>query len=123
MFNTIVRKSQKIVGTVKNRLAPAAAELKLRQQFAFEILHPQVELVKRSPSMQIAVGAAISSLILSGNLASAAGLAGAWFCSKPLIHAVAGGVGAVGMVDAGLLAAIQRLRTIQAQPSQTSIAS
>ena len=111
MFNTIMHTGQHVLGTVKNHLAPAAAELKARQQFAFSILHPQVEIVKRSPTTQLTVGTAISGLVLSGNLGTAASLAGAWLCSKPLTYAVAGGVGAMGMADAKLLAAIQQLQT------------
>ena len=52
------------------------SQLKTRQQVAFEILHPQVEIAKRSPTVQIAVDAAISGLVLTGNLACTAGLAG-----------------------------------------------
>ena len=76
--------------------------------------------MKRSPTAQIAVGAAITGLVVSGNLASAAGLAGAWIFSKPLTHAVAGGVGAIGLVDAKLLAALQRIQAGQVEPGSRS---
>ena len=117
MFNTIARKSQKIVQSTKSRLAPVAAELRLRRQVAFSVLHPQVEIVKRSPTSQIAVGAAITCLALTGNLASAASLAGAWFFSKPLTRAVASGVGAIGLVDAKVLAALERIQAMQVEPA------
>lgn len=103
MLNKMMRKARKTLGTMKDH--PTAVELRAREKLAFEILHPQVELVKRSPTAQIAVGTVISSLVLTGNLASAASLAGAWFFSKPLTHAVAGGVAGVGLIDAKLLAA------------------
>ncbi|MEI8376432.1 MAG: hypothetical protein WCJ35_26750 [Planctomycetota bacterium] len=116
MLNKVIKKSRKVLVIVNNRFAPTAAELKARQQVAFSILHPQVEIVKRSPMAQFAVGTAISGLILSGNLASAAGLAGAWIFAKPLTHAVAGGVGAVGLIDSRMLAALERLQSMQAEP-------
>ena len=106
--------------TLKNRLAPAAAELKVRQQVAFEILHQQVEIVKHSPTVQIAVSTAISGLIITGNLVSAASLAGAWFFSKPLTHAVASGVGLAGLADSRLAEALLRL---QAEPEPVRIAN
>ncbi len=117
MFTTIAGQSRKILGTLQNRLAPTAAELKARQRVAFSVLHPQVQTAKRLPPLQIAVAAAISGLVLSGNLASAAGLAAAWCFSKPLTQAVAGGVGAVGLVDARLLATLQRLQQTQFEPA------
>ena len=115
-MNKVIKKSRKALVIVNNRFAPTAAELKGRQQVAFSVLHPQVEIVKRSPMAQIAVGAAVSGLVLTGNLASAAGLAGAWFCSKPLTHAVAGSVAGIGLIDAKLLAALERLQSMQAEP-------
>ena len=116
MLSRVIKKSRRAFTTVNNHFAPTASELKGRQQVAFSVLHPQVETVRRSPMAQIAVGAAVSGLVLTGNLASAAGLAGAWFCSKPLTHAVAGGVAGVGMLDCRMLAALERLQSMQAEP-------
>ena len=113
MLSRVIKKSRRAFTTVNNHFAPTASELKGRQQVAFSVLHPQVETVRRSPMAQIAVGAAVSGLVLTGNLASAAGLAGAWIFAKPLTHAVAGGVGAVGFVDAKLHAAIRQLESMQ----------
>ena len=109
MFTTIMHTSQKILGVVKSH--PIATELAARETLAFSILHPQVEIAKRSPTAKIVVGTAFSGLIVTGNLGTAASLAGAWLCSRSLTRAVAGGVGAVGMADAKLLAAIQQLQT------------
>ncbi|MEI8376103.1 MAG: hypothetical protein WCJ35_25065 [Planctomycetota bacterium] len=123
MLSRVIKRSRKALTLVNNRFAPTAAELKARQQVAFSVLHPQVEIMKRSPMAQFAVGTAISGLVLSGNLASAAGLAGAWIFAKPLTHAVAGGVAGVGLIDAKLLAAIERLQSMQFEPAEAIITS
>ena len=123
MLSRVIKKSRKALVIVNNHFAPTAAELKGRQQVAFSVLHPQVEIVKRSPMAQIAVGAAVSGLVLTGNLASAAGLAGAWIFSKPLTHAVAGGVAGVGMLDCRMLAALERLQAMQFEPAEAIITS
>ena len=96
MLNKVMRKARKTLGTMKDH--PAAVELRAREKLAFEILHPQVELVKRSPTAQILAGTALTAAILTGHWGTAAAIAGGWFGSKPLTHAVAGGVAGVGMV-------------------------
>ena len=96
---------------------PAAAELKTRQQVAFSVLNPQIQIVKRSPTAQIVVGTIVTAAIVTGNWGTAAVVTGCWLGSKPLTHIVAGGVGGVGMVDAKLLAAIDRLQALQAEPA------
>ena len=117
MFTIVTGKGRKAFGIVKNRLAPTAAELKLRQQVAFEMLHPQVQAVKTSPTVQIVAGTVISGLFLAGQWGTAAVLAGAWFGAKPLTKVIAGGVGAIGLVDAKLLAALGRFQAMHAEPA------
>ena len=96
---------------------PITAEFNAREKLAFEILHPQVQVVKNSPTAQIVAGTIIGGLFLTGNWGTAAAVAGCWLGSKPLTHFVAGGVSCVGAVDARLSAAIQRLQAMQAQPA------
>ncbi len=115
MLNKMMRKARKTLGTMKDH--PTAVELRAREKLAFEILHPQVQVVKNSPTLQIVAGTIIGGLFLTGNWGTAAAVAGCWLGSKPLTHLVAGGVSSVGMVDARLLAAIQRLQAIQAEPA------
>jgi len=117
MFNTIVCKSRRVLSVAKARLAPTTAELKTRKKIAFSILHPQVEIVKRSPTAQIVAGTIISAAIVSGNWGTAAVVGGCWLGSKPLTHAIAGGAAGVGMVDAKLQAAIQQLNAMQVEPA------
>jgi uncharacterized membrane protein YfbV (UPF0208 family) len=101
---------------LKTRLNPTTAELKTRQKFAFLILDPQVQVVKNSPTAQIVFGTVVSAAVLTGNWATAAVVAGCWFGSKPLTHAVPGGVAGVGLVDGKLLTAIGQLQSLQAEP-------
>ncbi len=117
MVNSIARRGRRALGIVKDRLTPTAAELKARQQLAFSVLDPQVRIVKRSPTAQIAFGSVVSGLLLTGNWGTAAVVTGCWLGSRPLTHVVAGGVGAVGLVDAKLLAAIERLQATQIEPA------
>jgi hypothetical protein len=84
------------------------AELKQRHDSAFSVLNAQVEAAKQSPSVQITTGVTIVGLLFSGRWASAAGLAGAWIGSRPLVHVAAGGVACVGMLDVRVKAAVQR---------------
>ena len=66
-----------------------AVELQLRQQAAFEALHPAVQELKASPTAQIVVDATITGLALLGRWSAAASLAAAWFASKSFTCAVA----------------------------------
>ena len=111
MLNKTIRKGRKIIGSMKNHRV--TAELKAREEFVFSILNPQVETVKKSPTAQILAGTALTAAVLSGHWGTAAAIAGGWFGSKPLTHAVAGGVAGVGMVDAKLRAAIEQLEAMQ----------
>ena len=111
MLNKTIKKGRTIVGKMKNH--PIAVELRAREKTAFEILHPQVEIVKRSPTAQIVAGTALTAAVLSGHWSVAAVIASGWFGSKPLTHAVAGGVAGVGMVDAKFRAAMERLQAMQ----------
>ena len=113
MLNKIMRKARKTLDTVKSH--PTAVEMRAREKLAFEILHPQVEIVKRSPTAQILAGTALTAAILTGHWGTAAAIAGGWFGSKPLTHAVAGGVAGVGMVDAKLRTALERLQAMQVE--------
>jgi hypothetical protein len=113
MLNKVMRKARKTLGTMKDH--PAAVELRAREKLAFEILHPQVELVKRSPTAQILAGTAVTAAILTGHWGTAAVIAGGWFGSRTVTHAVAGGVAGVGMVDAKLRAALERLQAMQVE--------
>ena len=117
MFNTLVRKSRRVLSVAKARLTPTTAELKTRQKIAFSLLDPQVEIVKRSPTAQIVAGTIVSAAVLTGNWGTAAVVGGCWFGSKPLTHAIAGGAAGVGMVDAKLQAAIQQLNAMQVEPA------
>jgi hypothetical protein len=99
MMNRSVTRAREALGRVKNRLVPAAVELKLRRQVAFDRLHPEVDAVKSSPIVQIAFAAAITGLVLTGRWRMAAGVATVWLASRPITHVVAGGAGAVGMID------------------------
>jgi len=108
-----MRKARKTLDTVKSH--PTAVEMRAREKLAFEILHPQVEIVKRSPTAQILAGTALTAAILTGHWGTAAAIAGGWFGSKPLTHAVAGGVAGVGMVDAKLRTALERLQAMQVE--------
>ena len=78
-----------------------------------------MQIVKRSPTAQITVGAIITTSILTGHWGTAAAVAGCWVGSRPLTHAVASGVGAIGLVDAKLVAAIERLQIGQAEVATT----
>jgi hypothetical protein len=84
-----------------------------RRRMAFEVLHPQVEIAKRSTTVKVVTGTAIATSIVTGQFNLAVALAAAWLGSKPLTHVVAGGVASVGTVDATLQAAIARLLAMQ----------
>ena len=101
MFNDIIHKGRQSLSVL--------TRLKTRHDTVFAVLHPQVELVKSSPTVQIATGVGIAGLIVTGNIAAAVTTAGAWIGSKPLTHIVAGGLACVGEIDATLLKAIARL--------------
>lgn len=115
MLNTVIHTTCKALVVVRRH--PITAELKAREKLAFEILDPQVQVVKNSPTAQIVAGTIIGGLFLTGNWGTAAAFAGCWLGLKPLTHFVAGGVSSVGMVDARLLAAIQRLQAMPAEPA------
>ena len=88
-----------------------------REKLAFEILHPQVQVVKNSPTAQIVAGTIIGGLFLTGNWGTAAAVAGCWLGLKPLTHLVAGGVSSVGMVDAGCWPPSSGFRRSPAEPA------
>lgn len=111
MLKKAIKKGRKIIGTMKNHRV--TAELKAREEFVFSILNPQVETVKKSPTVQIALGSVVSGLLLTGHWGAAATLAATWFGSKPLTHVAASGVAGVGLIDAKLRAAIQQLEAMQ----------
>ncbi len=113
MLNKTIRKGRKIIGSMKNH--HVTAELKAREEFVFSILNPQVETVKKSPTAQILAGTALTAAILTGHWGTAAALAATWFGSRAVTHAVAGGVAGVGMIDAKLLAALERLQAMQVE--------
>ena len=113
MFNTVMHSTRRALRTATSH--PIAIELQVREKLAFEILHPQVEVVKNSPTAQIVAGTIVTAAIITGNWGTAAAVAGCWLGSKPLTHLVAGGVGAIGMADARLLAAIQQPQAAQAE--------
>ena len=115
MLNTVVDRTCKVVVAVRRH--PITAELNTREKLAFEILDPQVQVVKNSPTAQIVAGTIIGGLFLTGNWGTAAAVAGCWLGAKPLTHLVAGGVSSVGVADGRLLAAIQRLQATQAEPA------
>jgi len=108
MFRNVIGKARRTLGRVAARLLPTAVEFKVRQQAAFERLHPGVEQVKSSPTVQIAFGAAVTGLVLTGRWSAAAGVAGTWLASRQLTRAAAAGVGVVGMVDDRLRADAER---------------
>jgi hypothetical protein len=121
MFTTIACKTRKDLRAVKSH--PVASNLTARQRIAFSVLHPQVQIVKRSPVVQIVAGSLITAAVVSGNWGTAAAITGCWLGAKPLTYAVAGGVACVGAVDAGLLAALERLQGTQVEPAEASTAS
>ena len=94
MFNDIIRKGRQPFSVL--------TRLKSRHDTAFAVLHPQVEITKASPTVQIATSVGITGLIVTGNFVAAAATAGAWIGSKPLAHIVASGLACVGEVDAAL---------------------
>lgn len=96
---------------------PVTVELKARQQIAFSLLNPQVRIVKTSPTVQLAFGGAISALLLTGNITTAAILTGCWFGSRPLTHVAAAGVAVVGLVDSEIATAIERLQALAIEPA------
>jgi hypothetical protein len=118
MMNRIVMLAQKALGHMKNRIVPTAVELHLRQRVAFDRLNPQVEAVKTSPTVQIAVVAAVTGLVLAGRWTTAAGLAIGWFASKPVTRVVAGGIAAVGMIDDRLRAGTEPMLFPVGEPLQ-----
>ncbi len=75
--------------------------------------------MKRSPTTQIDAGTVITASILTGHWGTAAAVAGCWLGSRPLTHAVASGVGAIGLADAKLVAAVERLQIGQAEVATT----
>ena len=111
MFNHVMCKSRKVLGVVKDRVTAAAVQWKAQHDAAFNILHTDVELVKRSPSVQIAAGTIVGGLFITGHIAPAVALAGAWLGSRPLTHLVATGVACVGEVDAAMNSGITRRQT------------
>jgi len=115
MLNTVMHTTRRALVAVRRH--PITAEFNAREKLAFEILHPQVQVVKNSPTAQVVAGTIIGGLFLTGNWGTAAAVAGCWLGSKPLTHLVAGGVSCVGVADGRLLAAIQRLQAIQAEPA------
>jgi hypothetical protein len=115
MLKDIVRHLRKTRKAVEDH--PIAVELKSREETAFSLLDPQVRLVKASPTVQIVVGTVVMAAVLSGNWGTAAVIGGAWLGSRPLTHATASAVAGVGMVDQELLAAIERLQTLAAEPA------
>lgn len=88
---------------------PSGVGLKARHDVAFAVLHPQVEVAKRSPTAQIAVGTGVLGLVFTGHLGAAAGLLGAWIGSKPLTHVIAGGLACIGELDAALEKAVSKI--------------
>lgn len=85
-----------------------------RRRAAFEILHPQVEIAKRSTTVKVVAGTAIAGSLLAGQLNLALALAAAWLGSRPLTHVAAGGVASVGTLDDALRAAVARLQAMTA---------
>jgi hypothetical protein len=118
MSSNILSGPRRTLGHMKSRFIPAVAALKLRHQVAFSVLDPQVEIVKKSPTVKIVAGTVLTAAILSGNWGLAAGLAGCWIGTRPVTHVVASGVACVGAVDAQLMGAIARLQKVQAQPTE-----
>lgn len=80
-----------------------------RQQLAYSILGPQVQMVKKSRTAQVAATATAIGLGLSGSISGAVGVIGVWFGSKPITHAVAYGVAVIGEVDARTEAIMTKL--------------
>lgn len=115
MFNNMLARIRQTRTAVENH--PISVELKARQHIAFTLLDPQVRIVKRSPTVQLAFGTAITGLLLVGNVTTAAILSGCWFGSRPLTHVAAAGVAGVGMVDRGIVDAIDRLQVLAAEPA------
>lgn len=115
MFPALVRKSRKVLGVVKARLAPTVAEGKARQELACLILDPQVQVMKNSPTAQSVVGTIITAAILTGHWGTATVVTGCWLGSKPLTRVVAGGVAGVGMLDVRLRVALDHLQAMQAE--------
>ena len=115
MLKSIVHRIQKTLGVVKAH--PVAAELKDRQQVAFSVLHPQIQVVKRSPTAQVIVGTIITAAVVSGNWGTAAVVTGCWLGSKPLTHVAAAGVALVGLADSEIVTAIERLQALAAEPA------
>jgi hypothetical protein len=115
MFNNLFNRVRQSIVPVEN--LPIAEELKTRQQIAFWLLDPQVQIIKRSPTVQLAYGTIVSGLLLTGNFGSAAVLTALWCGSRPLTHVVAGGVAGVGFADSRLLARIEHLQTRAARPA------
>jgi hypothetical protein len=65
----------------------------------------------------LAFGGTMSILLLTGNITSAAILTGCWFGSRPLTHVAAAGVAGVGMLDNEIMAAIEWLQALAAEPA------
>jgi hypothetical protein len=63
MMNSTLAKARRTLRRVTSHVAPAAAELLLRQQAAYEKLMPAVQSVKKSPCAQIVVGATIVAFL------------------------------------------------------------
>jgi len=106
MYSSIIAKSRLALGHVKSRLTPTAVELSARQRIAFEVLHAQAQVVKGSPTIQLAFAASVAGLVATGRWGTAVALAGVWLGSKPIAHAIAGGVAAVGTLDNALATAV-----------------
>jgi len=106
MYSSIIAKSRLALGHVKSRLTPTAVELSARQRIAFDVLHAQAQVVKGSPTIQLAFAASVAGLVATGRWGTAAGLAGVWLGTKPISHAIAGGVAAVGTLDRALATAV-----------------
>ena len=117
MLIRVVRRTRKALGAMRSH--PITTELAVRERLAFTVLHPQVEVAKRSTSVRIVAGTIFTASILTGNWGTTAAIAGCWVGTRPLVHVAAGGVACVGAVDARLLAAIRQLQ--QAEPAAMSV--
>ena len=115
MFKNTLRQIHETLHIAENH--PVTVELKTRQHIAFSLLDPQVQIAKRSPTVQLAFGSAMSILLLTGNITTAAILTSCWFGSRQLTHVAAAGVAGVGIIDSEIVAAIERLQALAAEPA------
>ena len=104
MLTQVVYRTRKALKVVRRH--PLTAELAVRENQTFQVIHPPVEAAKRSLCMQVAVGSIVGGLVLGGNWSAAATIAGGWYGSKFVAHIAAGGAACVAALDTRLATAL-----------------